>query len=502
MNKQYQEYYTDCKPILNYMVNKLELKDGDTVLEPCGGDGAFVDQLLNTDKNISISIFELNPTSVCKLNHKYASISTINIRHTDTLLTPELLTKKLKFSKIIGNPPYGAQQSKEIKQRLTSAYKNIYTKESYTLFLYICIQALNNHGRLTFIIPDTFLSLNRHKAVRQFILKNTSIDEILLFPSSFFPGINFGYANLCIITLERNFNIDENIKNSFIIRKGFKNVKQIGDINIPYSKFTQNEIYNNINSSFLISDEPEIRRLINDVSLKKIGDIADCVTGFYSGNDKKYMHPANSSLKNAKKYEVVKKEQIFNGILSIEEKKYGIKSTCCLLPIVKGGNKNFYKPNEWFIDWSEKAILEYRKNKKCRFQNEKFYFTEGIAVPMVRSSRISAALIGKRLFDQSIVGIFPKNDNLTFYLLGFFNSNICSKLISAINPSTNNSANYIKLIPWIEPEDKNITDIGEITRFIVNTIEKRPSINVFEDLHEYISIIDDYFTKLYLKRTK
>lgn len=59
------------------------------------------------------------------------------------------------------------------------------------------------HGRLSFIIPDTYLFLNMHSRLRELIISNTKIDEILIFPSRFFPGVSFGYSNLSIITLER-----------------------------------------------------------------------------------------------------------------------------------------------------------------------------------------------------------------------------------------------------------------------------------------------------------
>ena len=105
------------------------------------------------------------------------------------------------------------------------------------------------------------------------------------------------------------------------------------------------------------------------------------------------------------------------------------------------------------MNWSREAVLHYKKDKKARFQNPQYYFRFGIGVPMISSSSITASLIENKLFDQSIVGIFPKDESLTFYLLAFFNSATCNKLIRTINPSANNPANYIKKIPFIAPTD-------------------------------------------------
>ena len=113
------------------------------------------------------------------------------------------------------------------------------------------------------------------------------------------------------------------------------------------------------------------------------------------------------------------------------------------------------------MEWSSDLVSFYKKDKKARYQNSSFYFRKGIAVPMVSSSSITGAIIENRLFDQSIVGIFPKKKSLIHYLLAFFNSPTCNKLIRTINPSTNNSSNYIKRIPFIQPgieQEKAITE--------------------------------------------
>lgn len=493
MNRTYQSYYTKCEPILNYMVGKLKLHDKDTVFEPCGGDGVFVDKILSVNDSLSVSVFELNPDAVNELNSKYGWRSNVNVRQTDTLLTPEILTRKLKFSKIIGNPPYGALVDNDIRKRLNHIYSGIYTKESYTLFLYACIQSLDNHGHLSFIIPDTFLTLHRHKRIRQYLLQTTKIDEILLFPSSFFPGVNFGYANLCIISLERDYDIERNRKNKFQVRKGYNNVEQIGDEYVPCRIYTQEDILNNVDSSFLVSDSQEIRGLINNPFHKKIGDIAYCVTGFYSGDDKHYLHPANIELKNAKKYTVASGESINMGELKQSEKINGISHNRYLVPIVKGGGKRFYKPNEWFMDWSGKAISEYRQSRKCRFQNADFYFKQGIAIPMIRSTHMTAALIDNRLFDQSVVGVFPRDSKWLLFLLGFFNSDICTKIISALNSSTNNSANYIKQIPFIVPNEQQLSEVNILVSDIISKLKDDENADIREKLYR----LNVFFTSLY-----
>lgn len=492
----YQAYYTKSSPILNYMTEMLHFQPHDSIWEPCGGDGAFVDKILEKSPSSHISIFELNPQAVGDLRNKYKDKQNILIRETDTLLDKDVVLCRLKYDKIIGNPPYGARNDGKKKQVLSNLYADLYTKESYTLFLYACTRCLNENGELSFIVPDTFLSLHRHLAIRKYLLTNTQIREIALFPSSFFPGVNFGYANLCIITLMKTSNIGKNLENNVAIRTNFKSVEELEKTGTGTTKFvTQKEVYEGISSAFMLNADESLIKLINDNSILKIGDIADCVTGFYSGNDKKYLHPINNNIKNAKKYTIANKGNIREDELTEEERTSGIDSAKYLVPIVKGGNIEYLKPNNWYMDWSIQAIKEYRVSKKCRFQNSKFYFGRGIGIPMIRSSKLTGALIDGRLFDQSIVGVFPKDDSWTNYLLGFFNSAICTKLIKTINPSTNNSANYIKKIPFILPREAVRCEAESLVKKILYTLRKGDT-----DIEQYKMELNDLFSNLYYEQ--
>ena len=494
----YQSYYTKSEPILNYMTGMLNIKPQDSIWEPCGGDGVFVDKILEQSPSSQISIYEFNPIAVSSLRRKYQGYSNISIKQTDTLLDDTVLRRDGLYDKIIGNPPYGAKHTQDQKLALSRSYPNLYVKESYTLFLYACIKCLKEDGELSFIIPDTFMSLHRHQAIRKFILLNTTIREITLFPSSFFPGVNFGYANLCIITIKKVSNIDLNLANKIVIRTGFVNVEDLTNNSKGTKRLiSQCDVLNSIDSAFIFDESNKLSSIINSETVCRIGDIADCVTGFYSGNDKEYLRPLNEDCKNAKKYHTVEPKQICHHQLSPNEKTNGIETEDYYVPIVKGGGKKFIKHDEWFMNWSKKAIEEYKKSPKCRFQNSTYYFTDGIGIPMIRSKRLTASLLEQRLFDQSIVGVFPKDKSLILYLLAFFNSATCSELINAINPSTNNSANYIKKIPIIIPSKEIITKVEGIVQ---NIIDKQKL--CVSDTTKYEKELDDIFESIYSQYTE
>ena len=476
--RKYQAYYTKSVPIVDYMIEKLSLKQEDKIFEPCGGDGVFVEAILNRNSNAKIDVCELNDDAFNALHNKFSRYSTTTIRRSDTLLDSDLIFHSNFggiYDKIIANPPYGAWQDYEKRNKLKKLFPSIYAKETYTLFLFRCIEVLKNGGILSFIIPDTFLNLHMHKEIRKHILTKTKILELVLFPSSFFPGVNFGYANLSIITLQKCNNKNECLDNSFKVINGFDNVEQLANIKddkLSVLLFTQNEILKNADHAFFIANNAKVIETINDTKLK-IGDIANCVTGFYSGNDKKYLQVISFDLKNGKNYELVDINTINKDYKRNPDILKGIEGDKYFIPIVKGGNIKYLKPDSWFMNWSVEAVKHYKTDKKARFQNPQFYFKFGIGVPMISSSSITASLIENKLFDQSIVGIFPKDEKLTYYLLAFFNSPTCNQLIRTINPSANNPANYIKKIPFIMPDKVVLENVTKMATEIVTSIKEK-----------------------------
>lgn len=466
-----QAYYTKSRPIVDYMVELLDLSGDEKIFEPCAGDGVFIDAVLDKFPNVEIDAFEINPKAVQELELKFSEQQNIDIKQTDTLTDVDLQFNSLNggfYDAVIANPPYGAWRDKEERKKLKKSFNGFYAKESYSLFLYKSIEALKDGGKLVFIIPDTYLNLNMHKDIRKYILSVTKIKEIALFPSSFFPGVNFGYANLSIIALEKCGDFEECLNNSFKTIQGFKTVEELGireARHITPINTKQKEVFSNKGHVFFSNINTEIISCIRN-SERFIGDICDCATGFYSGNDKSYLRVLNKEVRNSQKYNTVDKDKVTYDCS--QRPLDGIGNDRIFVPIVKGGNIRYFKPDNWFMEWSREVVSFYKKDKKARYQNSSFYFKKGIAVPMVSSSSITGALIENRLFDQSIVGVFPKDEELVPYLLAFFNSPTCNQLIRTINPSTNNSSNYIKKIPFKTPSsvyreqvEKNIQKIIE-----------------------------------------
>lgn len=480
----------------------LDLNNNHVVLEPSAGDGVFIDALLKEHNDLDITAYDLNPQAIEVLNAKYNKYSNIEVVESDTLLDEALDMKVLTngyYNRIIGNPPYGAWQDYDKRANLKNIYKGFYVKETYALFLLRCISLLKENGKLTFIIPDTFLNLHMHNKLREHILLNTKIHEILMFPSKFFPGVKFGYSNLTIITLEKTSK-KEALSNNVRIINGLKKVSDIEDITnrTNMGKYNvvdipQKEIYESVDMAFLIKAGGGIRNLINNSELT-LGDVADCVTGIYTGDNKRFFKALSSSVRNPTKCENVDIEKVDYDYLKHDNLIEGIEGEKHFIPVTKGNAEMYRRKNEWFIDWGKEALHFYKTDKKARLQNARYYFKKGIAVPMVKSKKIKANLIDNQVFDQSVVGIFPKEEKYLYYLLALLNSDIVNTIIQTINHTANNSANYLKKVPVVIPDNENdIEYINSLVAEMIKYIEKNNKIN--EDIQKQLN---QFFSNIYV----
>lgn len=521
MKDLFCSYYTNSKEITSYMAAKLNVVDSDVILEPSAGEGTFIDEVLESNKTVQIDALDINAEAIAILKKKYENNPAVVVRETDTLLdeqldnysvsqlwlkqTDTLFDRQLDlfgalgghYSKVIGNPPYGAWQDYDKRDILKKKFAGHYVKETYSLFLLRCISVLKMHGRLSFIIPDTYLFLNMHSRLREVLFTNTKIDEVLIFPSKFFPGVSFGYSNLSIITLERCGN-NEALNNTFRVIQGFKspdefelllNANKTLPEHLQVFNFIQKDVLSAEQCRMILAETKTSSLLSKDT--RKLGDIADVVTGFYTGDNLRFIKAANKDVKGSKNYEIVSQERVFNcnslyGIADVQEG---------FVPYIKSASKRRYvrQQDEWYVQWDKKTIEFYNKNKKSRFQNSSFYFKTGIGIPMVKSSTIKAFLMKDRVFDQSIVGIFPKESSKLYYILALMNSDAINDLIHVINPSANNSANYIKQLPYIEPSKEELELIDNIVKEIISS-EENENYEKADELHAKLNAL---INKLY-----
>jgi hypothetical protein len=103
----------------------------------------------------------------------------------------EVWHEKGGFDVVIGNPPYVSGRKGGINLFDKSIFNKFYETAEYQLDLYVLFserghKLLNFEGNLVFIMPNTWLSNHKLCKIRQYLLKKSTISEIVLLPSDVF----------------------------------------------------------------------------------------------------------------------------------------------------------------------------------------------------------------------------------------------------------------------------------------------------------------------------
>jgi len=103
-------------------------------------------------------------------------INNICIEHRDTLL--DLDNNQAKFDLVIGNPPWGYQFPLELRTELASYYRTAQGKgklESFTLFLEWAVNHAAPGGKISYVLPEAFLTVKMHRLARELILESCQV---------------------------------------------------------------------------------------------------------------------------------------------------------------------------------------------------------------------------------------------------------------------------------------------------------------------------------------
>jgi hypothetical protein len=457
------------------MLSRLAVLNGMRVLEPSAGDGAFVEALLGAGLDLCMCCIDKNPEAVRKLRDRFGGRIQAAVADTilDQLGGEEGILRKLnlptRFDRIIGNPPYGGWLDYHVRADLKRAFPDFHVRETYGLFFVRCLELLDVEGVLSFIVPDTFLIVGAHRPLRELLLKRTEIVEIVTLPSKMFPRVAFGYSGLCIITLRKPRGLPDSGHSFRIV--AVSTTHELDALARGRNEGTSTTVLQRVllqrpEARIWTSREPDLEALIHAGRLR-LGDVAECRTGIYTGDNKRFIRAIEGHGCRGEYYGEVARGSACTRILVPSEMSAGISDGPSWIPLVKGGSSRFFQADNWAIDWSKQAVAHYKEDSKARFQNSDFYFREGIGVPMVTSTRINAFLLGRRVFDQSVVAIFPRRREWLFPLLVILNSAYATRLLKeAINPTANNSANYLKQLPLPNATAVELRKLGALGRLI------------------------------------
>jgi type I restriction-modification system DNA methylase subunit len=183
------------------------------------------------------------------------------------------------FDAIVGNPPYGASLDEEDKAYLKAKYKTFgWRGETYILFTEKASNLLKINGLLGYIIPDTYLNLDFTKPMRDFLLQNTIINEIVALPSNVFKDATVD-TTILLVEKQKETTTFHKTKTKIITFNKKLTISNVKEEAARTFEISTQEWF--LSNSFNVqSDKTETKLIQNiDAQFKTINDIAEMFYG-------------------------------------------------------------------------------------------------------------------------------------------------------------------------------------------------------------------------------
>jgi len=192
------EFYTP-RPVTQFIVDMVNPKLGDIVLDPACGTGGFLISTLNHLKR-SVKTTEDQkvlektlrgiekkplPHLLCMTNLILHDIEVPSVKRDNSLSRPLIdYTDKDKVNVVVTNPPFGGAEEDGIENNFPAEFR---TRETADLFLVLITKLLRDGGKCGLVLPDGFLFGEGIKTrIKEKLLAEFNLHTIVRLPNGVF----------------------------------------------------------------------------------------------------------------------------------------------------------------------------------------------------------------------------------------------------------------------------------------------------------------------------
>ena len=431
-------------------------KPGKKVIDPCVGDGIFLYALESAGvRKEDLYGYDIDEEKIMNLQKDFPNVCVFDA----TYQFPE------KYDIMVGNPPYNGDEShyiREHRERLKMEFKDIKPKNTFSLISYRCFEALNEGGIFSMILLDSFMTNTYYKDFRKVLLRDCEIREMILAPRKLFYKISAD-VRTCILTCIKNTAEEKENPVRLIDRvedeDEYWSPKKLEIV--PQSSFSHYP-----NSTFLVGIPDSIRNMYINAE-RRLADVVLGGTGISTGKDKIFLKP---------------REEVIDDKNWVAYYKNGSRSAYHYVP-------KFYIHKDYRKSMKQSEDLP----SNYLIRNEKYFFREGITCSSVGVRFTAAYMPPGGLFGVNANFFFDDEDTM-YYILGFLNTRLSWYLCRNVVIRTNNiSANYLRLLPYIEPDKDTKTEIAGAVKELLKRLQKNPDL----DYSETQTQLDKKFQEIY-----
>jgi hypothetical protein len=286
-------YYSTPQFVAEFLTNRiLALKPGARrILDPCIGKGELTGPFKSAGCHVTgYDVVDMSPKSCDEFFH------TDFLRASIEQKSSPLFNRQTKqdFDVVVANPPYNCHEVDYIrthKVQLIQRFGKAAVLNMYALFLRAIIDLAPDGCIIGLVTHDSFLTATGHQELRKYIVENCVIHNLHLCPTNLFfdQGAD---VRTCLLVLEKTNRKSQSLLVSnrpssvqefkvMLSSKSFQSI-QLDDIILNDARDS---------SEFTIGVPADIRQLFFG---RRLADIAPCITGISTGDDRKYIRSTRS----------------------------------------------------------------------------------------------------------------------------------------------------------------------------------------------------------------
>ena len=429
IDKRNSGYFSTPDFVSDYISNELlELNpNGRKVLDPAVGEEELLKTFFIHGKEIdSFDVIEHGNTQYS--NFEKQDFISFYKKQKESLFFSNGID--LDYDYYIANPPYNCHELdyiKDNKKELKNLFGSVGVHNMYSMFLSAIVDCAKEGALIGVIVSDSFLTATVHSGLRQQLLNDCSIHQLILCPNDLF-WTQKADVRTCIMILQKGNQFQNKVK----ISNRPKHTKDLERV-LKTKDFLEVEVEEIVLSNkktanqFIIDIDKEILSLFQN---PRIGEVFNCITGISTGNDKKYLS---------------------------KEKKEGFE-----IPFYKNpGSKKFVTTeNAYLINhFMEESLIV----KDFMVRNKQFIFNEGITCSSMGLPFNACYLPRNSTFGVNPNIFTPKED--LFWVLAYLNSHLITYLVRGVlirsNMVTSGYISQLPIIPFNEKEKDKLTRISK-----------------------------------------
>lgn len=441
------------------MLQQVELKPDMQVLEPAGGDGAFVRGLLQQGvPSNNITVWDLDPA-----REEALAQQGVEVVIQDSLLDVDFQSPDQQFDLVVGNPPYLSKQSEYIqahKQQLRKRFPEISAAETYGLFLLLGIKLLRPGGELIFIISDSYRSIQTHQKLRRWLLEHTTLHQIALMPDSLFQDKGVS-VKTSVIHLQKGAPPADH-------QTCFRDFRQqpTGKYEGPKIYRKQQQLSNRPGARLTLSQNPDITQLLCDPPGTLLGEQLVGGIGLHTPDNTRFMarmqYPGETLADSGRVPKVVPASKARD-----PESPWRILHK-------RGGQLTYYERPRYAIRWTPKSQQSYM-GPQSFWQLQQERKAQSIVLISGVADQLSARLgsPGGVWYSNKCFGFFPRNPEKypPAFFVGLLNSQPYRACMKVISHTASMQLSDLQALPRLFFSQAEVAAITDQTRYIIETLQ-------------------------------